>query len=54
MCSKVYSDVTDFEVCGFTESTKMWISPERTFSSNKNIRHYIGKAKKTLQKSKLA
>ena len=36
LCSNVYNDVTDFEICGFYKNTKIKISRERNiiFSSN--------------------
>ena len=42
LCSNAYADVTDFEICGFQENTKIQMSREWRiiFSSNKKI-HYL-------------
>ena len=42
ICNNVYSDVTDFEVCGFMKNAKSQIPSEGSiiFPSNKKI-HYL-------------
>ena len=45
LCSNVYDDVTDFEICAFHRNTKTQISRERNiiFSSNKKVINCISR-----------